>query len=205
MDAPLFAGSGFVACDDRQMLKRLFDLTLAMAAALILLLPALAVALAVKATSRGPVLYWSNRVGLGNKLFKMPKFRTMQVDAPIVATHLLNNPATFLTPIGGTLRRLSLDEIPQLISIVVGHMSFVGPRPALFNQDDLIALRTDRGVHHLRPGLTGLAQINGRDALSIAEKVVLDEEYARTRSMGLDLLILAKTAARVASSHGVSH
>ncbi len=186
-------------------MKRLFDLGLALIVGVVLLLPFLIVAFAVKITSHGPVLYWSDRVGVNNKIFRMPKFRTMRVDTPAVATHLLENPASFLTPIGGTLRRFSIDEIPQLFSIISADMSFVGPRPALFNQKDLINLRTAHDIHHLRPGLTGLAQISGRDELSIIEKVALDEEYYRKQSIILDLKIIAKTVGRVVSSHGISH
>ena len=153
------------------MMKRLFDLCLALFALLFLALPILLVAVMVRLTSQGSALYWSDRIGRHNKLFKMPKFRSMRVDTPAVATHLLDNPAQFLTPIGSFLRKSSLDELPQLWSILKGDMSFVGPRPALFNQYDLIALRTNYGVHQLTPGLTGWAQINGRDELNIAEKV----------------------------------
>ena len=163
-------------------MKRAADLALSLLLTLVLA-PAIAlVALSIKLTSRGPVLFWSNRVGRDNELFRMPKFRTMRIGTPVLATHLLDDAAAFLTPVGSFLRTTSLDEIPQLWSIVVGDMSFVGPRPALFNQDDLIALRTEAGVHRLVPGLTGWAQINGRDELSIAEKVRLDSEYMQRRS-----------------------
>jgi O-antigen biosynthesis protein WbqP len=161
--------------------------------------------LAVRCTSTGPALYWSDRVGRNNRIFKMPKFRSMRVDAPVVATHLLDNPSAYLTPIGSFLRKSSLDELPQLWSILRGHMSFVGPRPALFNQDDLIALRTSAGVHALLPGLTGWAQVNGRDELEIPLKVQLDAEYLQRRSLGLDLWILWLTFLRVLRRDGVAH
>lgn len=186
-------------------MKRFFDLLLALGATLVLLLPILLVALAVKLTSPGPVLYWSDRVGRHNRIFRMPKFRSMRTGTPAVATHLLDNPGAYLTPIGSFLRRSSLDELPQLWSILVGDMSFVGPRPALFNQDDLIALRTAQGVHELVPGLTGWAQINGRDELPIPEKVRLDAEYLRRRSLGFDLRILWLTFIKVVGRDGVSH
>jgi len=185
--------------------KRLFDLVLALCAAVLLLLPGLLVALAVRLTSKGPVLYWSDRVGRGNKIFRMPKFRSMQVGTPSVATHLLSNPNGYLTPIGSFLRRSSLDELPQLWSIIKGDMSLVGPRPALFNQSDLIALRSQHGVHELVPGLTGWAQINGRDELPIPQKVALDIEYLRRRSFMFDLQIIFKTAVKVLSRESVSH
>jgi O-antigen biosynthesis protein WbqP len=186
-------------------MKRCIDILLALAASAVLLLPCLAIALAVKLSSRGPVLYWSNRVGRNNVLFKMPKFRSMYIDAPTVATHLLQDPQRWVTPLGRFLRRTSLDELPQLLSILKGDMSVVGPRPALFNQHDLIALRTEAGVHTLRPGLTGWAQINGRDELSIPDKVAYDAWYARNQSLWLDAKILARTLVKVSSSHGVSH
>lgn len=186
-------------------MKRFVDLLLALGATLVLLLPILLVALAVKLTSPGPVLYWSDRVGRHNRIFRMPKFRSMRTGTPAVATHLLDNPGAYLTPIGSFLRRSSLDELPQLWSILAGDMSFVGPRPALFNQDDLIALRTVQGVHELVPGLTGWAQINGRDELPIPEKVRLDAEYLRRRSLGLDLRILWLTFIKVVRRDGVSH
>lgn len=186
-------------------MKRLFDLTLALLASLALLAPLVLVALAVRLTSPGPALYWSDRVGAGNKLFRMPKFRTMRIDTPAVATHLLTNPEQWLTPIGSFLRRSSLDELPQLWSILKGDMSFVGPRPALFNQDDLVALRTETGVHELPPGLTGWAQINGRDELPIPEKVRLDAEYLHKRSLCFDLHILWMTFIKVLLRDGVSH
>lgn len=186
-------------------MKRLLDLLLAACAALLLLLPIVLAALMVKLTSRGPVLYWSDRVGRNNNIFRMPKFRSMLVGTPAVATHLLADPSVYLTPIGGFLRKTSLDELPQLWSIFKGDMSFVGPRPALFNQDDLIELRTQYGVHELVPGLTGWAQINGRDELPIPEKVKLDAEYLQRRSLAFDVLILWCTFVKVLARDGVSH
>jgi O-antigen biosynthesis protein WbqP len=185
--------------------KRLFDLALALFAAIILVLPVVLVALAVRLTSAGPALYWSDRVGHGNKLFKMPKFRSMRIGTPAVATHLLQDPATYLTPIGSFLRKSSLDELPQLWSILVGNMSFVGPRPALFNQHDLIALRTQHGVDNLVPGLTGWAQVNGRDELPIPEKVKLDMQYLQRQSLIFDLRILWMTFIKVLRRDGVTH
>lgn len=187
------------------MIKRLFDLTLALTASIILIIPITLTALAVRLTSKGPVLYWSNRVGKDNHLFEMPKFRSMKVDTPAVATHLLKNPDSLLTPIGSFLRKSSLDELPQLWSILKGDMSFVGPRPALFNQDDLITLRTDAGVHALIPGLTGWAQINGRDELPIPDKVALDAEYLEKRSFWFDLKILFLTFVKVIRKDGITH
>lgn len=186
-------------------MKRLFDLVLALAVALILALPILLVGVAVRLTSPGPALYWSARVGHNNRIFKMPKFRSMRIDTPAVATHLLHNPDQWLTPIGSFLRKSSLDELPQLWSILKGDMSFVGPRPALFNQDDLISLRTEKGVHKLVPGLTGWAQVNGRDELPIPQKVQLDTEYLQQRSFMFDLKILWMTALKVLARDGVSH
>lgn len=186
-------------------MKRLFDVLVVVAVGVLFLVPFCAVALLVRLTSPGPVLYWSDRVGRHNKLFKMPKFRSMRVGTPAVATHLLENPDAFLTPIGPFLRKSSLDELPQLWSILLGDMSLVGPRPALFNQADLIALRTAHSVHELVPGLTGWAQINGRDELPIPQKVALDVEYLRRRSLGFDLYILWKTAVKVVRRDGVSH
>lgn len=186
-------------------MKRLFDLTAAFVAAAFLALPIFIVALAVRLTSPGPALYWSDRVGHNNSIFKMPKFRSMRIDTPAVATHLLKNPDQWLTPIGSFLRKSSLDELPQLWSILKGDMSFVGPRPALFNQDDLIALRMEKGVHELVPGLTGWAQINGRDELPLPQKVQLDAEYLQRRSFLFDLKILWMTALRVLARDGVSH
>ena len=189
----------------RHKIKRLFDICLAVLAAVILALPFLLVALAVKLTSRGPVLYWSDRVGRNNIIFKMPKFRSMRVGTPAVATHLLDEPSRFLTPIGGFIRKSSLDELPQLWSILCGDMSFVGPRPALFNQADLIALRTQYKVHTLMPGLTGWAQINGRDELPIPQKVALDVEYLQSQSLYLDLTIIMLTFFRVLKRDGITH
>lgn len=186
-------------------MKRLFDLVLAVAAAMLLVLPIAAVAAVVRLTSPGPALYWSERVGRHNRIFKMPKFRSMRIDTPAVATHLLQNPDQWLTPIGSFLRKSSLDELPQLWSILKGDMSFVGPRPALFNQNDLIALRTQKGVHDLLPGLTGWAQVNGRDELPIPRKVELDAEYLQRQSLRFDLKILWMTAVKVLARDGVSH
>ena len=186
-------------------MKRVFDFLLALLAALVLAVPVLLVALAVRLTSAGPALYWSDRVGRHNKLFKMPKFRSMRVGTPAVATHLLADPDAWLTPIGSFLRKSSLDELPQLWSILAGDMSFVGPRPALFNQHDLIALRTEQGVHVLLPGLTGWAQVNGRDELPILEKVKLDAEYLQRQSLVFDVRILWLTLVRVLRRDGVSH
>jgi len=185
--------------------KRVFDLSVALVGAVFLALPILVVALAVRLTSPGTALYWSDRVGRHNRIFKMPKFRSMRIDTPAVATHLLHNPDQWLTPIGSFLRKSSLDELPQLWSILKGDMSFVGPRPALFNQDDLIALRTERGVNELAPGLTGWAQVNGRDELPIPQKVQLDAEYLQRRAFLFDLKILWMTALKVLSGDGVSH
>lgn len=186
-------------------MKRLFDFLLALCAMLVLLLPFIIVALLVKATSSGPALYWSDRVGRHNCLFRMPKFRTMRVDTPAVATHLLTDPARFLTPPGSFLRKSSLDELPQLWSILCGDMSFVGPRPALFNQQDLIELRTRYGVDKLLPGLTGWAQINGRDELPIPEKVKLDVEYMQRQSFVTDLHIILRTFLKVVRRDGIVH
>jgi O-antigen biosynthesis protein WbqP len=185
--------------------KRAVDLALALLL-LLVLAPVIALsALAVKLTSSGPVLYWSDRVGRDNAIFRMPKFRTMKIGTPAVATHLLDGAQAFLTPVGSFLRRTSLDELPQLWSIVVGEMSFVGPRPALFNQDDLIAMRTEAGVHRLVPGLTGWAQVNGRDELSLEQKVRLDTEYLERRSLKFDLKVLWLSCVRVVRREGVAH
>ena len=186
-------------------MKRVFDLTLALVAGLVLLLPALLVAAAVRVSSRGPILFWSDRVGRYNRIFRMPKFRSMVVDTPAVATHLLQSPGTFLTPIGGFLRKSSLDELPQIWSIIKGDMSFVGPRPALFNQNDLVQLRTIQGVHALVPGLTGWAQVNGRDELPIPQKVALDAEYLNKRSLRFDVKILLLTVIKVLRRDNVTH
>jgi O-antigen biosynthesis protein WbqP len=185
--------------------KRLFDLLLATLAAMLLAVPFLLVWLTVRLTSAGPALYWSDRIGRDNSLFKMPKFRSMRVGTPAVATHLMADPGAYLTPIGSFLRKSSLDELPQLWSIIKGDMSFVGPRPALFNQDDLIELRTREGVHQLVPGLTGWAQVNGRDELPIPVKVALDAEYLRRRSLIFDIQILWMTFLKVIQRDGVSH
>jgi O-antigen biosynthesis protein WbqP len=185
--------------------KRAFDVA-ASATGLVLLSPVLlGVGLAVRLESPGPALHWSRRVGRGNRIFRMPKFRTMRTGAPDVATHLLQNPGQWVTPLGARLRRTSLDELPQLWSVLVGDMSLVGPRPALFNQDDLVALRTEAGVHSLRPGLTGWAQINGRDELPIPDKVTLDAEYLRRRSLLFDIRILLATLRTAFGGDGVSH
>jgi O-antigen biosynthesis protein WbqP len=186
-------------------MKRLLDLFLTLLALLILFVPFLLVAILVKLTSVGPVLYWSDRVGRDNKLFKMPKFRTMRVNTPAVATHLLPDPKQFLTPVGSFLRKSSLDELPQLWSILTGNMSFVGPRPALFNQYDLVELRTQYGVEKLVPGLTGWAQINGRDELPIPEKVKLDVEYLNNQSFCFDLKIILMTFVKVFKGDGIQH
>lgn len=185
--------------------KRLIDLTTALAASVVLGVPMLCIAILVRITSKGPALYWSDRVGKNNKIFKMPKFRTMRVDAPAVATHLLTDPEQFLTPIGALLRKTSLDELPQLWSIVTGDMSLVGPRPALFNQDDLVALRTAKGVHHLVPGLTGWAQVNGRDEVPIPVKVQYDEYYLKHSSIWFDFRIVGMTLLKVVKREGISH
>ena len=186
-------------------MKRLMDVVLGVMAATVLLVPIAIVALLVRLTSPGPALYWSDRVGRHNKIFRMPKFRSMRVGTPAVATHLLTDPKSHLTPIGSFLRKSSLDELPQLWSILVGDMSFVGPRPALFNQDDLIELRTQKGVHVLVPGLTGWAQVNGRDELPIPQKVELDGEYLRRQSLWFDVKILWCTFLKVLRRDGVSH
>jgi O-antigen biosynthesis protein WbqP len=187
------------------VIKRAFDLLGALFGGIVLLLPLLLVALAVKVTSRGSVLYWSERVGADNRNFMMPKFRSMRVGTPALATHLLSDPDRYLTPIGSFLRRSSLDELPQLWSVLTGRMSLVGPRPALFNQHDLITLRNGCGVQRLRPGVTGWAQVNGRDELPIPQKVALDAEYLRRRSLWFDLRILWMTVRKVLKRDGVSH
>jgi O-antigen biosynthesis protein WbqP len=186
-------------------MKRLFDLVLALVVFLILGIPFAVLAVFVRCTSRGPVLYWSDRVGRHNKIFRMPKFRTMRVGTPELATHLLTNPDQFLTPIGSFLRKSSLDEMPQLWSILAGDMSFVGPRPALFNQSDLVALRNEHGIDKLTPGLTGWAQINGRDELPIQEKVMLDKIYLMRQSFMFDMKILCMTFLKVIKKDGVTH
>lgn len=185
--------------------KRVFDVTVALSLLVLLLPLLLAIALLIKLTSRGTVLHWSDRVGKNNRIFRMPKFRSMRADTPQVATHLLRDPSSYLTPVGSLLRRTSLDELPQLFSILSGDLSFVGPRPALFNQSDLIALRTERGIHALPPGLTGWAQINGRDDLPIPLKVGLDCEYMHRRSFFFDIQIMRRTILPVLRSEGVRH
>lgn len=187
------------------MIKRFFDLVVALTLSVLLFPIVMVVGALVRTTSSGPMLYWSNRIGRGNRIFKMPKFRSMRMDTPAVATHLLNEPEAYLTPIGSFLRKSSLDELPQLWSILKGDMSFVGPRPALFNQHDLIELRTEHGVHELVPGLTGWAQVNGRDDLTIPEKVKLDVEYLQRQSVWFDMKILWMTLMKVLRSDGVSH
>lgn len=187
------------------IMKRLFDIIMSIFALSVLLLPMLVIATMVKLTSQGPVLYWSDRLGRFNGNFKMPKFRTMCINTPAVATHLLGDPDQYLTSVGKFLRKSSLDELPQLLSILKGDMSIVGPRPALFNQNDLIALRTRKGVHTLTPGLTGWAQINGRDELPIPVKVALDVHYLENQSFKLDMKIIIRTIYNVVKSEGVSH
>jgi len=186
-------------------MKYIFDLLLGIAIFVLLVVPMLLIAIAVRLTSKGSALYWSDRVGKNNNIFNMPKFRSMLIDTPDVATHLLNNPDSYLSPIGGFLRRSSLDELPQLFSVLKGDMSFVGPRPALFNQEDLIALRTEKGVDKLLPGITGWAQVNGRDELSIPDKVALDIEYLNRQSFWFDMKILWMTFLKVVKRDGVSH
>ena len=186
-------------------MKRIFDIVLVTMFFIVFSFPMLIIALLVKITSKGPVLYWSNRVGKNNTIFKMPKFRTMMADTPAMATNLMKNPEQHYTPVGSFLRKSSLDELPQLYSVLKGDMSFVGPRPALFNQDDLIELRTKKGIHNLIPGITGWAQINGRDDLPIPEKVDLDEYYLNNRSFIFDLKTLFMTLLSVINSQGVQH
>jgi O-antigen biosynthesis protein WbqP len=185
--------------------KRLFDFTLSLFILLLFSVPIVLVAIVVKLTSRGPAIYWSDRVGRYNEIFRMPKFRTMRIDTPAVATHLLLDPKRFLTPVGSFLRKSSLDELPQLWSILKGDMSFVGPRPALFNQDDLVELRGRYGVDMALPGLTGWAQINGRDELPIPDKVRLDVQYLKRQSFALDLKIIFLTAVKVIRRDGITH
>jgi O-antigen biosynthesis protein WbqP len=186
-------------------MKRIFDLILALIILALVLIPGILIAIAVRISSQGPALHWSNRVGRYNHIFSMPKFRTMRIETPQVATHLLRNPKQYETPIGPFLRKTSLDELPQLLNIFKGDMSFVGPRPALFNQYDLIELRTKAKVHLLLPGLTGLAQINGRDSLSIPKKVALDIEYLKKQSLVFDVKILGLTFLKVIRREGISH
>jgi len=186
-------------------MKRAFDLFAGVILLLSLVIILLFIAIAIRRTSKGSVLYWSDRIGKNNKIFKMPKFRSMLIDTPAVATHLLDNPDAYLSSIGGFLRSTSLDELPQLFSVLKGDMSFVGPRPALYNQDDLIALRTEKGVDKLLPGITGWAQVNGRDELSIPDKVALDVEYLNRQSFWFDMKILWMTFLKVINRDGVSH
>lgn len=186
-------------------MPRILDILLSLVALIVFALPMALVALAVKLTSPGPVLYWSDRIGRDNTVFGMPKFRSMQIGTPAVATHLLTDGSAHLTPIGGFLRRTSLDELPQLWCIFAGEMSVVGPRPALFNQDDLVALRTAKGVQRLRPGLTGWAQVNGRDELSIPDKVALDAEYLARRTLVFDCHVIWLTVVKVVRGAGVAH
>jgi O-antigen biosynthesis protein WbqP len=186
-------------------MKRSFDIALGAYLLTVLSLPMVVIAVLIRTGSKGPALYWSDRIGRNNTIFQMPKFRTMRQGTPAVATHLLRGPERYVTSIGRILRRLSLDELPQLFSVLKGDMSFVGPRPALFNQDDLVALRTQKGVHRLVPGITGWAQINGRDDLPIPVKVAFDEHYLRHRSFRFDLQIIGKTLVRALKGCGVSH
>ena len=186
-------------------MKLLFDIIIALIVIILLSIPMIIIAIGVRFTSHGPILYWSDRVGRNNIVFQMPKFRSMLLNTPATATHLMINPESFLTPIGSFLRDSSLDELPQLFSVLKGDMSFVGPRPALFNQDDLIALRTERGIDKLLPGVTGWAQVNGRDKLSIQEKVYFDEEYLNHQTLRFDLEILWKTLVKVIRRDNVSH
>ena len=186
-------------------MKRIFDLFSSIALFIILLIPMLIIAMLTRLTSKGPAIYWSDRVGRNNKIFKMPKFRSMIIGTPSVASHLLAEPSSYLSPIGGFLRSTSLDELPQLISVLNGDMSFVGPRPALFNQDNLIALRTEKGIDNLLPGITGWAQVNGRDELTISDKVAFDEEYMQRQSFWFDMEILGKTFIKVIKGIGVNH
>ena len=186
-------------------MKRIFDSLLVVIVIILLVVPIILAAIAVRITSKGSVLYWSDRIGRNNEIFKMPKFRSMRIDTPAVATHLLDNPDYYLSPIGGFFRRSSLDELPQLFSVLKGDMSFVGPRPALFNQEDLIALRTTNGVDKLLPGITGWAQVNGRDELSISDKVALDVEYSNRQSFWFDMKILWMTFLKVIKRDGVLH
>ena len=186
-------------------IKRAFDIVVSILFLMVFCVPMVLIAVAVKFTSKGPIFHWSDRVGKDNRIFKMPKFRSMRIGTPQLATHLLQEPEDYLTLIGGMLRRTSMDELPQLFSVICGDLSLVGPRPALFNQHDLIALRTESGVHQLTPGITGWAQINGRDDLSIPEKVRLDREYLEVRSLFFDLKIIALTIMKVIKREGVSH
>ncbi len=187
------------------LVKRLFDVVFAVVTGAVLVFPMLLIAIAVKLTSRGPILHWSRRIGRRNTRFLMPKFRTMRVDTPQLATHLLHTPERYITPLGRWLRKTSLDELPQLYSILKGELSFVGPRPALFNQHDLVSLRATAGIDQLVPGLTGWAQVNGRDELSVLDKVRFEQEYLQRRSFTFDLRILAATFINAATGRGVSH
>jgi len=189
----------------RKIVKRFFDLLLSVILVLIFFIPMLVIAVLVAFTSKGPILYWSDRVGQNNRIFRMPKFRSMSMDTPTLATHLLDDSDMYLSPIGSFLRRSSLDELPQLFSVLRGEMSFVGPRPALFNQEDLVALRSEKGVDKLLPGITGWAQVNGRDELSIYDKVALDVEYLSQQSFWFDIRILWITFLKVIKRDGVSH
>ena len=186
-------------------MKRIFDLLFAVISLALLLIPMLLIAIVIRLTSKGPSIYWSDRIGKDNEIFKMPKFRSMLIDTPTIATHLLNNPDTYLSPIGSFLRRYSLDELPQLLSVLKGDISFVGPRPALYNQDYLIDLRTEKGVNKLLPGITGWAQVNGRDELLIPDKVALDVEYINRQSFWFDMQILWMTFLKVFKRDGISH
>jgi len=186
-------------------MKRTIDIFFSSIFVVFAILPSLIIVIAIKLNSKGPAVYWSDRVGLNNKIFKMPKFRSMRIDTPTTATHLLEEPNNYLTPVGNFLRKTSLDELPQIWCVLRGRMSLVGPRPALYNQNDLISLRTSKNVHTILPGITGLAQINGRDELSIEKKVKLDEEYLIRRTTMLDINILFRTAFKVINKNGVSH
>lgn len=186
-------------------MKRVFDLILGLVCLIFLSVPMIFISIGMKLTSNGPIIYWSKRVGKNGEIFEMPKFRSMKENTPIVATHLLESPDQYLFPLGSFIRRYSIDEFPQLFSIIKGDMSFVGPRPALFNQNDLISLREAKGIHQLVPGVTGLAQISGRDNLTIEEKVLLDFTYLNNRSFLLDLKIICKTFLNITKKDGVSH
>ena len=186
-------------------MKRLFDLSFSIILFIALIIPMMIIAVATKLTSRGPIIFWSDRIGVNNKIFRMPKFRTMIIETPSLASHLLDDPETYLSPIGSFLRSTSLDELPQIISVLKGDMSFVGPRPALFNQDNLITLRTEKGVDSLIPGITGWAQVNGRDQLTIVDKVYFDEEYLFRKSFWFDIKILGMTFFKVIKRIGVNH
>jgi len=185
--------------------KRIFDIIVSLMGIIVLFIPMLPVVILIKITSKGPVVYWSKRVGTNNTIFFMPKFRTMKIETPVVATHLMSDPEKYITPIGKYLRKTSIDELPQLLSVLKGDMSIVGPRPALYNQNDLIALRTEKGVHVLKPGLTGLSQVNGRADMSNQEKVDYDESYLNNISLMGDLKIIYKTISSVLSADGILH